>query len=59
MYNLHELDNENKIKSVEVIVNNKKEKTYKCEYKEESLYNDSDEMEDEHKYYEVNIQKKE
>lgn len=39
-----------------MIVN--KEKTYKCEYKEESLYNDSDEIEDEFKYYEANIPKK-
>ena len=57
-YEEDQTSNENKIKSVEVIVNNKKEKTYKCEYKEESLHNDSDEIEDELKYYEVNIPKK-
>ena len=57
-YEEDQTSNENKIKSVEVIVNNKKEKTYKCEYKEESLYNDSDEIEDELKYYEANIPKK-
>ena len=32
---------------MENAINNKKEKTYKCECKEESLYNDSDEIEDE------------
>ena len=47
----------NKIKNVEVIVNNNKEKTYKCEYKEESMYNESDEIVDESKYYEINIPK--
>lgn len=57
-YEEDQTSHEDKIKSVEVIVNNKKEKTYKCEYKEESLYNDSDEIEDELKYYEVNIPKK-
>lgn len=57
-YEEDQTSNENKIKSVEVIVNNKKEKTYKCEYKEECLYNDSDEIEDEFKYYEANIPKK-
>ena len=57
-YEEDQTSNENKIKSVEVIVNNKKEKTYKCEYKEESSYNDSDEIEDEFKYYEANIPKK-
>ena len=57
-YEEDQTSNEDKIKSVEVIVNNKKEKTYKCEYKEESAYNDSDEIEDELKYYEANIPKK-
>ena len=57
-YEEDQTSNENKIKSIEVIINNKKEKNYKCEYKEESLYNDSDEIEDELKYYEVNIPKK-
>lgn len=57
-YEEDQTSNENKIKSVEVIVNNKKEKTYKCEYKEESSYNDSDEIGDEFKYYEANIPKK-
>ena len=54
----YQISDENKIKSIEVIVNNKKEKTYKCEYKEESSYNDSDEIGDEFKYYEANIPKK-
>ena len=57
-YEGDQTSHENKIKSIEVIVNNKKEKTYKCEYKEESSYNDSDEIEDEFKYYEANIPKK-
>lgn len=57
-YEEDQTSNENKIKSVEVIVNNKKEKTYKCEYKEESSYNDSGEIVDEFKYYEANIPKK-
>ena len=57
-YEGEQTSHENKIKSIEVIVNNKKEKTYKCEYKEESSYNDSDEIEDEFKYYEANIPKK-
>ena len=57
-YEGNQTSDENKIKSIEVIVNNKKEKTYKCEYKEESAYNDSDEIEDEFKYYEANIPKK-
>ena len=57
-YEEDQTSNENKIKSIEVIINNKKEKTYKCEYKEECLYNDSDEIEDEFKYYEANIPKK-
>ena len=57
-YEGDQTSDENKIKSIEVIVNNKKEKTYKCEYKEESSYNDSDEIEDEFKYYEANIPKK-
>ena len=33
-YEGDQTSDENKIKSIEVIVNNKKEKTYKCEYKE-------------------------
>ena len=57
-YEGDQTSDENKIKSIEVIVNNKKEKTYKCEYKEESSYNDSDEIGDEFKYYEANIPKK-
>lgn len=57
-YEGDQISDENKIKSIEVIINNKKEKTYKCEYKEECLYNDSDEIEDEFKYYEANIPKK-
>ena len=55
-YEENQTSNKDKIKSIEVIVN--KEKTYKCEYKEESLSNDNDEMVDEFKYYEVNIPKK-
>ena len=55
-YEENQTSHEDKIKSVEVIVN--KEKTYKCEYKEESLSNDNDEMVDKLKYYEANIPKK-
>lgn len=55
-YDENQTSHEDKIKSVEVIVN--KEKTYKCEYKEESLSNDNDEMVDKLKYYEANIPKK-
>lgn len=54
----NQTSHEDKIKSIEVIVNNKKEKTYKCKYKEESSYNDSGEIVDEFKYYEANIPKK-
>ena len=57
-YEEDQTSNENKIKSIEVIINNKKEKTYKCEYKEESLSNDNDEMVEKLKYYEANIPKK-
>ena len=57
-YEGEKTSHENKIKSIEVIVNNKKEKTYKCKYKEESSYNDSGEIVDEFKYYEANIPKK-
>lgn len=57
-YEGEKTSHENKIKSIEVIVNNKEEKTYKCEYKEESMYSDSDEIVDEFKYYEANIPKK-
>ena len=53
-----------KIKSVEVIVNNNKEKTYKCKYKEEPLYDENDEIDyyddeidDEIKCYETSIPK--
>ena len=55
-YEENQTSHEDKIKSIEVIVN--KEKTYKCEYKEESLSNDNDEMVDKLKYYEANIPKK-
>ena len=55
-YDENQTSHEDKIKSVEVIVN--KEKTYKCEYHEESLSNDNDEMVDKLKYYEANIPKK-
>lgn len=55
-YEENQTSHEDKIKSIEVIVN--KEKTYKCEYHEESLSNDNDEMVDKIKYYEANIPKK-
>ena len=55
-YEENQTSNKDKIKSIEVIVN--KEKTYKCEYKEESLSNDNDEMVEKLKYYEANIPKK-
>ena len=55
-YEENQTSHKDKIKSIEVIVN--KEKTYKCEYHEESLSNDNDEMVDKLKYYEANIQKK-
>ena len=55
-YEENQTSHEDKIKSIEVIVN--KEKTYKCEYKEESLSNDNDEMVEKLKYYEANIPKK-
>ena len=55
-YEENQTSHKDKIKSVEVIVN--KEKTYKCEYHEESLSNDNDEMVDKLKYYEANIPKK-
>ena len=55
-YEENQTSHKDEIKSVEVIVN--KEKTYKCEYKEESLSNDNDEMVDKLKYYEANIPKK-
>ena len=55
-YEENQTSHKDKIKSIEVIVN--KEKTYKCEYHEESLSNDNDEMVDKLKYYEANIPKK-
>ncbi|MCC3669630.1 MULTISPECIES: hypothetical protein [Terrisporobacter] len=54
---LEQTSDENKIKTIEIIVNNNKEKTYKCEYKEESMYDENDEVMDESKYYEANIPK--
>ena len=50
------ISNENKIKTIEVIVNNK-EKTYKCKYNEESMYDDNDEFAETSKYYETEIPK--
>lgn len=50
------ISNENKIKTIEVIVNNK-EKTYKCKYNEESMYYDNDEFAETSKYYETEIPK--
>lgn len=46
----------NKIKTIEIIVNNKS-KAYKCEYKEESMYDENDEFAEMSKYYETNIPK--
>ena len=48
---------ENKIKSIEIILNDNKEKTYKCEYKKESMYDENNEFIDESNYYEANIPK--
>ncbi|WP_343102026.1 hypothetical protein [Romboutsia sp. MSSM.1001216sp_RTP31141st1_G3_RTP31141_220114] len=51
-----ELSSENKIKTIEVIVNGEK-KTYKCKYREEPTYDSNNEIIDKYKYYEVNIPK--
>lgn len=52
-----QISEENEIKTIEVIINNNEEKTYKCEYKEEDMYNEDNEIVDESKYYEANIPK--
>jgi len=53
-----EESHENKIKSIEIILNDNKEKTYKCEYSKEPIYDENNEIIDESNHYEANIQKK-
>lgn len=48
---------ENKIKSIEIILNDNKEKAYKCEYNKEPMYDENNEFIDESNYYEANIPK--
>lgn len=48
---------ENKIKSIEIILNDNKEKAYKYEYNKEPMYDENNEFIDESNYYEANIPK--
>lgn len=48
---------ENKIKSIEIILNDNKEKAYKCEYNKEPMYDENNEFINESNYYEANIPK--
>ncbi|MCC3867687.1 hypothetical protein [Terrisporobacter mayombei] len=47
----------NKIKSIEIMLNDNKEKTYKCEYNKEPMYDENNEFVDENNHYEANIPK--
>lgn len=49
--------NKNKIKTIELILNNNKEKTYKCNLKKENLYDEDNLINDTYEYYEVDIPK--